>query len=188
MIPVISIVGKSNSGKTTLIEKLLPELKARGHRVATIKHDVHGFDLDQPGKDTWRHAQAGSDVVVISSPNKLAMIQKTDRDLSLDEVIARVDGVDLIMTEGYKRGDKPKLEVFQSARYSEILCTEDDRLFAIAADRPERAEELLGGGTPGAAKPGESEAAPRTRVPIYDWDDAAGLVDLIEAKFLRLER
>lgn len=177
MIPVISIVGKSNSGKTTLIEKLLPELKARGYRVATIKHDVHGFDLDQPGKDTWRHAQAGSDVVVISSPSKLAMIRKTDRDLSLDEVIARVDGVDLIMTEGYKRGDKPKLEVFQSTRYSEILCSDDETLFAIAADRPDLAAGLLSGGNAGAAAP-----------PIYDWNDAAGLVDLIEVKFLRRGR
>lgn len=68
MLPIVCIVGKSNVGKTTLLEGLITELKRRGHRVATVKHDVHGFEIDQPGKDSWRHAQAGSDAVVISSP------------------------------------------------------------------------------------------------------------------------
>jgi len=73
VIPVVSIVGKSNSGKTTLLEKLIPELKRRGYRVATVKHDTHGFEIDRPGKDTWRLAQAGADAVVISSGDKLAL-------------------------------------------------------------------------------------------------------------------
>ena len=193
MIPVISIVGKSNSGKTTLTEKLLRELKARGYRVATIKHDVHGFDIDRPGKDTWRHAEAGADVVVISSPAKLAMIRKNERELTLDEVIARIDGVDLIITEGYKRGDKPKIEVFQSALHDEILCQDDPTLFALAADRSAAGARLLAGvgagdgaaevGTAGDGAAEGSGAQPR--VPVYDWNDATGLVDLIEARFLR---
>jgi len=89
MIPIILIVGKSNSGKTTLIEKLVPELKRRGLKVGTIKHDVHGFELDQEGKDTWRHAQAGVDTVVISSPQKAACIKKVDVELTLDELICQ---------------------------------------------------------------------------------------------------
>ncbi len=165
MIPVLSVVGKSDSGKTTLIEKLLKELKARGYRVATIKHDVHGFDLDQPGKDTWRHAQAGAGTVVISSPQKIAMIKRVEQELSLDQVIQYITDVDLIITEGYKRADKPKLEVFQSSRYQELLTTTDEGLFAVASDVP-----LIGVRDPG--------------VPVFDWNDAAGICDLIQERFL----
>ena len=75
MIPIISIVGKSDSGKTTLIEKIIPELNKRGYRVATVKHDVHGFDIDIEGKDSWRHKNSGAHTVVISSPQKIAMIR-----------------------------------------------------------------------------------------------------------------
>src|SRR3972149_7687440 len=101
MTPVVSIVGKSNVGKTTLLERLVVEIKRRGYCVATIKHDVHGFDIDKPGKDSWRHAQAGSDAVVISSPQKLALIKKVDHDSSLDEILQLVGPhFDIILTEG----------------------------------------------------------------------------------------
>ena len=86
MVPVVSFVGRSNSGKTTLLEKVIRALKLRGYRVAVIKHSHHDFDLDQTGKDTWRFAQAGSDAVVISSPQKLALIKKTDHDANLEEL------------------------------------------------------------------------------------------------------
>ncbi|MCK4242893.1 MAG: molybdopterin-guanine dinucleotide biosynthesis protein B, partial [Dehalococcoidia bacterium] len=85
MPPVISIVGKSKSGKTTLIERLVAELKRRGYRVATIKHSPKGFELDQPGKDSWRHAQSGSDAVVVSSRQRLAMILPQDHDATIEE-------------------------------------------------------------------------------------------------------
>ncbi|HZW83091.1 MAG TPA: molybdopterin-guanine dinucleotide biosynthesis protein B [Candidatus Deferrimicrobium sp.] len=163
MIPVISVVGKSNVGKTTLVEKLIKEIKARGYKVATVKHDVHGFDIDVPGKDTWRHAQAGSDVVVISSPQKLAMISKVEEELSLEQVCERISGVDLIMTEGYKREMKPKIEVFRKGVYDELLCSPNE-LIAIATDM----EFDLG-------------------VPCYGLDDAQGLVDRIVELFLRSE-
>jgi molybdopterin-guanine dinucleotide biosynthesis adapter protein len=163
MIPVISVVGKSNVGKTTLVEKLIKEIKSRGYKVATVKHDVHGFDIDVPGKDTWRHAQAGSDIVVISSPQKLAMISKVEEELSLDQVCERISGVDLIMTEGYKRETKPKIEVFRKGVYDELLCSPDE-LIAIATD----VEFDLG-------------------VPCYGLDDAQGLVDRIVELFLRSE-
>ncbi|WP_258359634.1 molybdopterin-guanine dinucleotide biosynthesis protein B [Moorella sulfitireducens (nom. illeg.)] len=159
-IPIISVVGKSDVGKTTLLTKLLPEIKRRGYRVATIKHDTHGFDIDRPGKDTWRHAEAGADVVVISSPTKIAIIEKVEAELSLDAIAERIENVDLIITEGYKRGDKPKIEVHRAAVSSELLCTPEE-LLAVATDEPLPVD-----------------------VPCYDLDDAAGLVDLIEARFL----
>ncbi|WP_006716276.1 molybdopterin-guanine dinucleotide biosynthesis protein B [Desulfitobacterium metallireducens] len=158
-IPVVSVVGKSDVGKTTLLEKLLKESKRRGWRVATVKHDVHGFDMDKPGKDTWRHAQAGADMVVISSPNKIAILESVDEDKSLDEVLSRVRGVDLIFTEGYRRANKAKIEIFRSEVYQELLC-EPEELMAIAAD-----VQLNNG------------------VPCYGLDDAKGLCDLIAEKF-----
>lgn len=161
-IPVVSIVGKSDSGKTTLICGLLPELKRRGYKVATIKHDVHGFDIDKPGKDTWKHAQAGADTVIISSPWKVAMIEKVDEELTLDQVIAKVDGVDLILTEGFKRNNKPKIEIFRSTVHDQPLCTKEDNLLAIASD----IQLQLG-------------------VPHFGTNDYSSLTDLIEETFLK---
>lgn len=133
MIPVISIVGRSNCGKTTYLEKLICELKSRGYRIATIKHDVHGFDIDKPGKDTWRHAQAGADIVCISSPWKMAMIKKVENELLLDEVIEYINGVDIIFTEGYKRESKRKIEVFRREACDAPLCSKEE-LLAVASD------------------------------------------------------
>lgn len=165
-VPIFSVVGKSDSGKTTLLEKLLGELTRRGYRIATIKHDVHGFNMDTPGKDSWRHAEAGADAVLISSPTRYALIRKVERERTLDQLASLVDdGIDLVITEGYKRGDKPKLEVFRSERNTELLCGENDRLFAVAADRPELLEGSL-------------------NVPVFDWDDAPAIADLVERLFL----
>jgi molybdopterin-guanine dinucleotide biosynthesis protein len=160
-VPVVSIVGKSNVGKTTLIEKLVPELQRRGYRVATIKHDVHPFELDLPGKDTWRHAQAGSDCVVISSAEKLAIIQKTAGELTLDQIVAQLPPVDVVLTEGYKRQDKPKIEVSRREMGPQLLCTRD-QLLCLATDQPFDLD-----------------------VPQFDLDDAPGIVDLIESRYLR---
>ena len=160
MIPVISVVGKSDVGKTTLLEKLIRELKARGYRVATVKHDAHSFDIDQPGKDTWRHAQAGSDHVVIASPTRIAHIQRLERELALPEIAATITDVDIILTEGYKRGPAPKIEVSRAEKGRDLLCTREE-LIALAADQ-----------------------AFDMDVPQFGLDDAAGLVDLIEQRFL----
>lgn len=161
VIPIISVVGKSDVGKTTLLVKLIPELKARGYRIATIKHDTHGFDIDRPGKDTWKHAEAGADIVAISSPSKVAFIEKVDRELTLDEVASRIKGVDLIITEGYKRGDKPKIEVHRKALGEGLLCTEKE-LLAVVTDEP----------------------LP-IKVPLFGLDDVAGLADFIETNILK---
>lgn len=136
MIPVFSIVGKnSNTGKTMVLCNLIQELKKRGYRVATIKHDVHGFDIDHPGKDTWKHGQAGSDIVMISSPEKFAMIEKVQQEYTLDEIVSKIDNVDIIITEGYKRENKPKLEVFRTAAADCLLC-KDEELFGLVTDIP----------------------------------------------------
>ena len=166
MIPIISIVGKSDSGKTTLIEKLLPELTRRGYRVATIKHDVHGFEVDREGKDSWRHKQAGAHTVVIASPNKVALIRDVERDLSLEEIREKfIRDVDLIISEGYKKDVQPKVEIFRKGKHRELLCTKEDNLIAIVSDKK------FDIGTS-----------------CFFLDDTEGLADLIVKKFLTLKR
>jgi molybdopterin-guanine dinucleotide biosynthesis protein MobB len=160
-VPILSIIGKSNSGKTTLLEKLIPELKRRGYRVATIKHHTHtGFEIDQPGKDTWRHAQAGSQVVVITSPDKLAMIEQLERELSLDEIAARISGVDIILTEGFKNAGKPAIEILRAERGLERL-DEPGQLVAIASD-----------------------IRVDSPVPLLDLNNAIEIADFIEQRYL----
>jgi len=165
MIPIISVVGKSDVGKTTFLEKLVPELVQRGYRVAVIKHDMHGFDLDQPGKDTWRLAQAGSSAVAISSPRKVGVIRQVSRELSPDEVALLIGPeVDIILTEGYKRGDKPKIEVSRQEVSPELLCQADE-LLAIVSDQKHPLD-----------------------VPQFDLDDVAGVADLLVKRYLRWGR
>ncbi len=135
MIPVISFIGRSGIGKTTYLEKLIAELKRRGYRVGVIKHDIHGFEMDRPGKDTWRHAQAGADVVCISSFEKFAMIKKMQRDMPLEEIVARVDDVDIILVEGYKNHSARRVEIFRQAAGREPLGRPED-IFAVISDVP----------------------------------------------------
>lgn len=160
MIPIVSIVGKSNVGKTTLLEKLIPELRRRGYRVATVKHDAHSFEMDVPGKDTWRHRQAGADLVVISSKDKIAQIRRVEGEMPLLDITATITGVDIILTEGFKRGPAPKIEVSRRILSQDLLCSADE-LVAVATDQ----SFDLG-------------------VPQFGLDDVAGLADLLEARFL----
>ncbi len=166
MIPIVSIVGKSDSGKTTLIEKLLPELTRRGLRIATVKHDTHGFEVDHEGKDSWRHKRAGAHTVVISSPQKVALIRDVERDLTLDEIRGKlIQDVDLIVSEGYKKDVQPKIEIFRKEVHEDLLCTPEDHLVAIVSNRPFD----IG-------------------VPCFDLDDMKGLGDFIEKTFLKQEK
>lgn len=163
MIPIVSIVGKSDSGKTTLIEKIVPELVRRGYRVGTVKHDVHGFEVDKEGKDSWRHRKAGADAVVISSPNQMALIKSVDRDQTLAELRDRfVDDVDIVISEGFVRDVQPKIEVFRKEKHRELLCANDESLLAVVAN--------------------QKFDLP---VPCLDLNDEKGVVDLIEKKLLR---
>ena len=115
MTAVICVIGRKNSGKTALIEHLLPELLARGRKVATIKHHAHDFEIDLPGKDTWRHRQAGSTTTVISSSSKVAMVRLTDGETPLDELLRLVDrSYDLVLIEGLRRSAAPKILVHRA--------------------------------------------------------------------------
>jgi len=132
--PVILVVGASGSGKTTLIERLIPELMGRGLRVGTIKHNVHGFEIDRAGKDSWRHKQAGADVSVIASPRQVAVVMDVARDCSLEELIPFFRGLDLVLAEGYKRADREKMEIFRAELQDAPLCREDRNLVALISD------------------------------------------------------
>ncbi|MBR9981605.1 MAG: molybdopterin-guanine dinucleotide biosynthesis protein B [Desulfatitalea sp.] len=137
--PVVSFVSKKNSGKTTFLEKLIAELRGRGYRVGTVKHDGHGFDIDHEGKDTWRHKQAGARTVVISSPRKLAMVKDVAEETSLDEIVARyLSDMDIVLTEGYKKGKKPQIEIFRRAAHATPLHTKEHpgTLVAVLSDTP----------------------------------------------------
>jgi molybdopterin-guanine dinucleotide biosynthesis protein B len=138
VIPIVCVVGRTNSGKTTLIEKLIPALARRGYRVATIKHHHHGdFEADHPGKDSWRHAQAGSVATALAGSHRLAVFQRLPHELAPD-AIARLFVVppDLVLTEGYKESGYPKIEVVRAAQGAEPLCGRDDRLVALVTDGP----------------------------------------------------
>jgi len=165
MIPIVSFVGKSDSGKTTLLEKLLPELTRRGYRIATVKHDTHGFEVDREGKDSWRHKRAGAHTVVISSPQKVALIRDVERDLTLEELREKlIQDVDLIISEGYKKDVQPKIEIFRKEVHKELLCRVEDHLMAIVSNQPFD----IG-------------------VPCFDLEDTRGLADFVERTFLKRE-
>lgn len=158
MPPIIFIVGKSNSGKTTIVERLIVEFKRRGYRVATIKHEAYGFDIDKPGKDSWRHAQAGSDAVVLSSSQKLALIKNVDHEPSTAE-LARLIGTDfdIIIVEGFKQGKGLKIEVHRK-ELGELVC-DPREITAVVTDEPLALD-----------------------VPQFHPDDASALAELIEKR------
>ena len=135
MPPVVAIIGKKNCGKTTLIEKLLPELIDLGYRVGTIKHHHGDISIDTPGKDTWRHKQAGARTVVLSSPTGLSLIRDTSLEIPVQELVSLYfSDMDLVLTEGYKKEPIPKVEIFRSVVHSEPLHDPESNLIAIMSD------------------------------------------------------
>jgi molybdopterin-guanine dinucleotide biosynthesis protein B len=164
MPPVVSIVGKSESGKTTLLEKLLKELKARGYRVATVKHTAEKLSFDEPGKDSWRHIQAGSEATLISSPDKVVLIKPSRTTISLEEIVRLLgEDYDIILTEGFKVSDAPKIEVHRKQAGPPLASVK--RLIAIATDEPL-----------------ESKARQ------FSLEDVKGLTDLLEKGFIQPQR
>ncbi len=154
--PIVSFVGNSNSGKTTLLEKVVGELKFKGYRVVVIKHSPHGFDIDQPGKDTWRLTQAGSDIVVVSSPDKVTFIERVDAELTLSQIEELLRGkADIVLTEGYKNNNTAKILVLDDEQDREQLCCQGEILATISV----RLSPL-----------GVSE---------FDYDDVARIVNLL---------
>ena len=160
MTPIICIVGRSQTGKTTLLEKLIPVLTGRGYRIGTIKHSHHIFDFDKIGKDSWRHKDAGAETVIIASPGKIAMI-KDDQEGTLDSLHKFFAGLDLVITEGYKGEQKPKIEVVRAARHTEALLADDPNLIAVATD----VEMVL-------------------KAPVFGLEDIEQLADFIEKNYL----
>lgn len=162
--PIITIVGYSNAGKTTIIEKLVPELKQRGYRMGTVKHAAHGFAVDREGKDSWRHQQAGADIVAVAGPDKIAMVINTPDDI-LDTIRGMMTGMDLILAEGFKSARMPKVEVLRQAVHANPLFLEDADLFALVTDvavPPPAANDLS----------------------MFGLDDIPALADLIAERFL----
>ncbi len=163
MLPIISMVGASGSGKTTFLEKLIPELAGRGYSVGAMKHDVHGFDMDREGKDTWRLKRAGAGTIAISSPARVASIRETGSELPLEEVAARYFWTeDILITEGFKSAHFPKIEIFRSAVEPKPICGPENNLSAIVSDDPVEAG-----------------------VPVFSFSDVRGVADFIENRYLK---
>jgi len=160
MLPIISVVGKSKSGKTTLIEKLIPELKNRGYRIGTIKHTHHDFELDTKGKDSWRHKAAGADTVVIASGEKIVMV-KDENSAGLERIGKYFDDVDLVIAEGFKKENRPKIELYRSHKNNLPLCQNDKTVIALVTDTDIR-----------------------VNVPVFGLEEIKSLADLIEKNYL----
>jgi molybdopterin-guanine dinucleotide biosynthesis protein MobB len=139
-IMTVSFVAKSGTGKTTLLEKVIVCLKERGYRVGVIKHDAHRFDIDHPGKDSYRLTAAGADTMLISSPEKLAMVKKHACSPPIEELISTYFAdVDIVLTEGFKKSPMPKIELHRKERSDKLLCRgveNDPNLVAVASDEP----------------------------------------------------
>ena len=163
MIPLLSIVGKSNTGKTTLIEKLIPALMARGYRVASVKHSRHGFDLDREGKDSWRHRKAGARITVLASPSEVVLLETVDHDLTYEEIEKHyIRDADIILAEGRKGNRFPKIEVYRPELHLDLLSEGDENLLAVVTDQ--------------AVSPG---------VPTFRPDEVDALADFVEESLLR---
>jgi molybdopterin-guanine dinucleotide biosynthesis protein MobB len=164
-LKAVSFVAKSGTGKTTLLEKVICELKGRGWRVGVIKHDAQRFDIDHPGKDSYRLAAAGADTMLISSPEKLALIKRHEASQSIYDIIATYfQDVDIVLTEGFKQSDLPKIEVNRSELSSSLICRgefHDPTLLAVASNQPLTLD-----------------------VPLFDLNNAPAVARFIEKMFL----
>ncbi len=156
---IIGLAGWSGSGKTTLITKLIPLLIARGIKVSTLKHAHHGFDLDQPGKDSFFHRTAGATEVIISSAKRWAILHelREDAEWDLGALVAKMSPVDLVLVEGFKRDNFPKLEIHRAANGKPLIHPEDPHIAAIASD----------------------VALPEAKVPVIDLNDVEAIADVL---------
>src|SRR5215472_2468511 len=133
---IFGLAGWSGSGKTTLMTALIPEFVSRGIAVSTIKHAHHSFDIDKPGKDSWHHRQAGAREVMVASGQRWALMHELRgaAEPSLDELLARMSPVDLVLVEGFKSHPHDKLEIHRPALGKPLLCLEDRHVVAVASD------------------------------------------------------
>ena len=135
---VIGLAGWSGAGKTTLLRRLIPVLVGQGLRVSTLKHAHHDFDVDQPGKDSWEHRQAGAQEVLVASANRWALMHELrgDAEPDLADLLSRLSPVDLVLIEGFKRGGHPKIEVFRAGNNKALFYPNDPSVVAVASDAP----------------------------------------------------
>lgn len=133
---IVGISGWSGNGKTTLLDKLIPELKNRGFKISTLKHAHHRFDIDHEGKDSYRHREAGAEEVLISSSNRWALIHehRDQPETSFGDLVAKMTPVDILLVEGFKTEDFPKIEIWRQATNSDFMYDRDDSVIAVAAD------------------------------------------------------
>jgi molybdopterin-guanine dinucleotide biosynthesis protein B len=156
---IIGLAGWSGSGKTTLLAKVIPRLVVRGLKVSTLKHAHHGFDVDQPGKDSHTHRMVGASEVLVSSANRWALVHELrgQPEPALGALLAKLSPVDLVLIEGYKAETHPKLEVYRAAVGKPLLHPDDPAIVAVASDEP----------------------LPAARVPVVDLDDVERIVDIL---------
>jgi molybdopterin-guanine dinucleotide biosynthesis protein MobB len=167
--PAVSFTALSGTGKTTLLVEVIAEFGRRGRRVGCLKHDAHDFEIDREGKDSWRLTAAGASPVVISSPEKIAVVRTGLRkEMTPQEIVARyMDGADLVLVEGYKREPLPKIEIHRAGQGADLLCVTregrilDEGLIAVVSD--------------------EDLALP---VPVLSLDDIGAICDFLERHFL----
>ncbi len=156
---VFGVVGYKNNGKTTLLVRLVEYLVARGYRVSTVKHAHHTVDVDQPGKDSYRHREAGALEVVLATSRRWALVHelRDEPEPSLDAILAKMAPVDLILVEGFKRFAQPKIEVHRRERGTPLLAREDPTILAVASDEP----------------------LPDLSVPVFALDDIEGIAAFV---------
>jgi molybdopterin-guanine dinucleotide biosynthesis protein B len=166
---VLSIVAtKSNTGKTTLIEKLIKNFKLRNYNVGVLKHDAHKFNIDKEGKDSFKFGTAGADTVIISSSEKLAMIKKVEEEVPIDEILLLFKDMDIVLIEGYKNNNYPKIEIHRKGVDSNLLCLDPNfkfsQIIALASD-----EDIA------------------VDIPLLDLNDVNCICDFIENKLMKGE-
>ena len=156
---IIGLAGWSGSGKTTLVTKVIPRLIARGIRVSTVKHAHHGFDLDQPGKDSFMHRVAGATEVAISSSRRFAILHelRDEAEWDLPDLLQKLAPVDLVLVEGFKRDAFPKLEIYRAENAKPLIHPDDPHIVAVASDTP----------------------LPQAKVPVIDLDDIERIADAL---------
>ena len=158
---IITIVGKSDSGKTTLLEKLISILAERGYKIGTVKHAHSGFQMDMEGKDSWRHRNAGADATLLVTDSSVALV-KNDISPDRDKMQQYLDGMDLILAEGFKRHSLPKIEVFRTGSgHKAPIFLADNTLIAFVTDSDYKSE-----------------------VPVFGLEEVVGLADFIEQNYL----
>jgi molybdopterin-guanine dinucleotide biosynthesis protein B len=156
---IFGMVGWRDSGKTTLIVNLLPELIRRGLEISTIKHTHHRFDIDKPEKDSFKHREAGAREVLVTSSVRWALMHELhgNPEEEVKSMIARMEPVDLLLIEGFKKHGHPKMEVHRPSKGRPLLCKEDPNIVMVASDEP----------------------LPEVSLPVLDLDDTAGVADFI---------